>query len=39
VAELLGKPASECNIISLNIGSGEFACAIKHVTALKHQWV
>lgn len=30
VAALLGKPASECNIISLHIGSGASACAIKH---------
>ena len=30
VAALLGKPASECNIISLHIGSGASTCAIKH---------
>lgn len=30
VAALLGKPASECNIISMHIGSGASACAIKH---------
>lgn len=30
VAALLGKPASECNVISLHIGSGASACAIKH---------
>lgn len=28
-AALLGKPASECNIISMHIGSGASACAIK----------
>jgi acetate kinase len=29
-AAMLGKPASECNIISLHIGSGASACAIKN---------
>ncbi len=28
-ATILGKPASECNIISLHIGSGASACAIR----------
>lgn len=29
-AKLLGKPASECNLITLHIGSGASACAIKN---------
>ena len=29
-AKLLGKPASECNIISMHIGSGASACAIRN---------
>ncbi len=29
-AKLLGKPASECNLISMHIGSGSSATAIKH---------
>ncbi len=29
-AALLGKPASQCNIISMHMGSGASACAIKH---------
>lgn len=28
-ARLLGKPAGECNLVSLHIGSGASACAIK----------
>lgn len=30
VAKVLGKPAEKCNIVSLHIGSGASACAIKH---------
>jgi acetate kinase len=29
-AHMLGKPASECNLISMHIGSGASACAIKN---------
>jgi acetate kinase len=29
-AALMGKPASECNIITMHIGSGASACAIKN---------
>lgn len=29
-AALMGKPASECNMISMHMGSGASACAIKH---------
>ena len=29
-AALMGMPASECNVISMHMGSGASACAIKH---------
>ncbi|MDL2295862.1 acetate kinase [Lachnospiraceae bacterium OttesenSCG-928-E19] len=29
-AHLLGKPASECNLITMHMGSGSSSCAIKH---------
>jgi len=35
VAALLGKPASKCNIISMHIGSGSSACAIKHGNSIE----
>ena len=34
-AALLGKPASECNIISMHMGSGASACAIKNGNSIE----
>jgi len=33
-AVMLGKPAAECNLISMHMGSGASACAIKHGNCL-----
>ncbi|MBD5391368.1 acetate kinase [bacterium] len=33
-AALLGRPASECNVISMHMGSGASACAVRHGYAI-----
>lgn len=39
VAELLGKPAAQTNLIALHIGSGASICAIKEGKSVDTSWV